>query len=165
MGMWHRIESARMPGVTAQQPTYAQIQAAHYTVALHRLERVLRAGGVEAATRTQQRTYRQLVGAYQIADQRAHSARIFFQSRSRPTRSSGAPAVRAGGRAPIRISAFGRRCWLSRKLSRTRRLSRLRATALPIVRAATDRPSRAMPCSFMRIVAANNSLPQRRPVR
>ena len=52
----------------------------------------------------------------------------------------------------------------SRKLSRINRRTRLRSTALRIVRSATDMPSRALPVALGCALSVKNSLPNRRPL-
>lgn len=54
------------------------------------------------------------------------------------------------------ISTAGSRYWFKRKLSRTRRLIRLRATAFLILRLEIANPRRAQPLSLGRINTVKN---------
>src|SRR5580692_4054597 len=72
VGLRDRIVTAGVPGVAAQQSAQRQDTAVQCAVRAQCLERVLRAGRIEAATRSEQRTQRQLVGADDPLQEETH---------------------------------------------------------------------------------------------
>src|ERR1700685_128342 len=105
----HRIVAAFMERMAARQAPQRQRTAAQAAVRAHRLERVLRARGVEAAARAEQRADPKLIGADQDADELTHVADIFCQSFSRAERRRGLSARFTPARTPITMSRAGRR--------------------------------------------------------
>jgi hypothetical protein len=49
--LWYIINAAKIPRMTAQQPSYGEIGAFDRTEALNRLHRIRRASGIKAAAR------------------------------------------------------------------------------------------------------------------
>src|SRR5687767_14955833 len=137
-----RIESAFVPGVTAGNSFQGEPGAAQGSMGLDGLERIVRTGRIETATRPEQRTQDQLVCADQNFQDEAHELATRFQRVARLARKLVAGASRAGNFAATTTSTAGSSCWLKRKLSRTRRRRRFLATALPAVFTATARPTR-----------------------
>lgn len=104
------VVAAGVPGVAAREPPQGQPRAAQGAVQLDRLERVLRAGGMEAAPWTEQRTDEQLIAADQDAEDEAHRSDIFRQSFSRERRSCALSAPPGVARRPITMSSAGSAC-------------------------------------------------------
>jgi len=123
------------------------------------------AAPAEAAPRPEQRAQRQLISADQASEERTHAfdSTSFCQICSRLARSRAGSAARAAERTPMMISIGGNIDWFSRKLSRITRRMRLRSTAPPRVRTATDMPSRAALNSLRCVLTVKYSLPDRRP--
>src|SRR5437016_3821819 len=159
----HRIETARMPRVATAETFHRQPAAVQHAESLDRLQRVIRAGRVEAARRTEKRADDPLVEANQECDDGAHCSVTFFHSAARLARSSEPGAARACGRALTTRSRAGISCWCRRKDSRTMRRMRLRSTAPPAARTATASPKRGQPRQLEYTVTAKNPLPKRRP--
>lgn len=96
--------------MTAREPSQREPGAAQCAVQLDGLERVLRAGGVEAAARTEQRAHEQLISADQDAEDEAHVADIFCQSFSSERRSCALSLRSFEPRRPITMSSAGSAC-------------------------------------------------------
>src|ERR1700691_3975976 len=163
----HRVVDAGMPGMAARQAAQRQQTPPERAVPPHGLQRVLRAGGIEAAARPEYRAHQQLIGTDQQLQSEVHRGEgcNLSQSRSRLARSSALAAARALARTPTTMSSAGiELAACSRKLSRIMRRSRLRSTAPPMARTATDIPSRARSSSLRCVVTVKNSFPMRRPL-
>src|SRR5436853_5467651 len=115
----HRIQTARMPRVAPAETLHRRPAAAQHAESLDRLQRVIRAGGVEATPRTQKRADGPLVEANQDFGDDAHCSATFFHSAARLARSSEPGAARAFGRALTTRSRAGISFWCRRKDSRT----------------------------------------------
>src|SRR5579871_5542864 len=141
----HRVISAVAQRVTAGHAPYGQPAATPEAMALDRFQRIVGAGRVEAAARSEQRADGELVGSDQETDERSHVLVIFCHSLSSDSRRRALVTACTPPRTPTTISNAGnwaRRC---RKLSRINRRTRLRCTARRTLRAAIDIPRRAVP--------------------
>ena len=168
-----------MPGVTSQQPPAGQCRAPHRPVALYRLHRVARTGGIEPAARAEQRRQDHLVEPDRRREhqhsRRSHAHRTGAPGRAaereaapRSARSRASANVRldataAAGRARTTTSVpagnAARRCastW------RRRRLTRFRVTAEPTARVTTT-PTRGVRPSVVRAACTTRSPSPRTP--
>ena len=126
---------------------------------------VTRAGWMETAVRPEQRAHEPPVQLDQADQERAHRCRTLSQSASTLARNAVVLACPAPGLAFTTRSTDGSSCWVTRKVSRTSRLTRLRLTALPAARTPTASPSLACPRSFGRAITVNSPSETRRPSR
>src|ERR1700719_25848 len=78
-GRRHRVVAPVLKRMTARQAPEGQPAAAQAAVCCDRLQCVLRARGVEATARPEQRADAQLISADQKAKNQAHAADIFCQ--------------------------------------------------------------------------------------
>src|SRR5882762_6907549 len=83
----HRIKTALMPRVATAETLHRQPAAVQHAESPDRLQRVIRAGRVEATRRTQQRADGPLVEANQDFGDGAHCSVTFFHSAARLARS------------------------------------------------------------------------------
>src|ERR1700716_3917422 len=125
------VESARGPRVAARKAREREPAALQDAEAQHRLQGVLRAGGIETARRPEQRTDGPLIQADQEGCDVAHCSPTFFHSAARLSRSAWPVASRARGRILTTRATAGISCWCRRNDSRMMRRMRLRATAAP----------------------------------
>src|SRR5215469_5127416 len=147
----HRVVTAFVPGVAARQAGGRKISAAQHAEARHRLERVLRARGIEAAVGAEQRAHHELVAADRAGDEAPHRGALSASlphSTARLSCRVRAGTSRALGRTLTTRSHAGSERWCRRNDSRMMRRRRLRATAPPAARTATARPRRGTPNSF-----------------
>ena len=93
--------------MAAREPSQRQPQAPQQAVRVECFERVLRAGGIEAAARPEQRADAPLVQTNQPPDYFVHVAMICCHSLLNEARSAAAAAARAALRAPITMSTAG----------------------------------------------------------
>src|SRR6185312_16519135 len=114
--------------MTAADAANREPTAAQHPEPLDRLQRVLRARRMEAASRTDQRAHRPLVQPDQDLGNEAHCSVTLSQRLSRLAVSSALRAPRARARALTTMSRAGSCLWRSRKLSRMSRRMRLRST-------------------------------------
>src|ERR1700739_3638832 len=148
---WHRVVAAFVPGVAARQAGGRKTSAAQHAEARHRLERVLRARGIEAAGGAAPRGHRELVAADRAGDEAPHRGVVSASLRHSAARLScraRAGTSRARGRTLTTRSHEGSERWCSRNDSRMMRRRRLRATAPPAARTATASPRRGAPKSL-----------------
>src|SRR5437588_8238437 len=96
----HRIQTARMPRVATAETLHRQPAAVQHAESLDRLQRVIRAGRVEATPRTQKRADGPLVEANQDFGDDAH-----WRKRPRPLE-----PLRAARFEASRASALGGTC-------------------------------------------------------
>ena len=149
-----------MPRVTLQQPAETFPNPSRRAISLHRLPHIVRTGRIKAARRGQQRGQSKLV----------HSQRSYqepLQRRKRRSTSScnsGNGACKALGRGLMTMDHCGlSRARERRTASRSRRLIRLRATALPRARE-TVKPIRGpLPSGSRTQKAAKNGHENRLP--
>lgn len=141
--MRHRIVTLAAPGVTATKPAQSQPRSTKKTVPLERLEEIDRtsrlepAPGARSAQKRQDRRNEQLITANQKTHEQEHQgARIEARSARRNHSSFSAPydARAAAGRAITTNQKPSRSlpCWV-RTMSRSRRRTRFRTTAPPIL--------------------------------
>src|SRR5882762_2061119 len=161
----HGIEPARVPRVAARKAREREPAAPQDAEAQHRLQGVLRAGGIEAARRPQERTDGPLIQADQEGCDVAHCSPTFFHSAARLSRSASPVASRARGRILTTRSTAGISRWCRRKDSRMMRRMRLRATAPPAARTATASPRRGAPDWLTLAVTAKKSVAHAPPAR
>src|SRR3984885_4143629 len=95
----HGIVPARVPRMTAEETFHRQPGAAECPELLDRLQSVVGARRIEAATRTQERAHEALVKTDQERDGAAHCSVTFCHSERRLARSSPPAASRARPRA------------------------------------------------------------------
>src|SRR4029077_14197360 len=95
------------PGVAAGEPRERERTAPHDPEAQHRLERIARAGRIEAAHGPQKRAHGPLVEADQERDEVAHCSPTFFHSAARLSRSARGEASRARDRMLTTRSTAG----------------------------------------------------------
>src|ERR1700731_2034900 len=142
---WHGVESARVPRVAARKAREREPAALHDAEAQHRLQRVLRAGGIKTARRPQQRTDGPLIQADQEGCDVAHCSPTFSHRAARLSRSAWPVASRARGRILTTRSTAGISRWCRRNDSRMMRRMRLTENAPPPPRTATASPRRGAP--------------------
>src|ERR1700693_1015820 len=159
----HGVESSRVQRMAAAQALQRQPAALEDAEAQHRLEGVVRTGGIEAAARPEERADGPLVDADQEGDEAAHRAATSFHSASRLACSAlpGAPLAR--GRALTMRSTAGISSWCRRNDSRMMRRMRLPATPPPATRTATASPRRGASSLLFITVTLKNPSPRRRP--
>src|SRR5688572_14837744 len=133
------------------------------TVRVDGFDGVVRAGRIEPAARPEQWADGELVAANQDFQDVAHVLATRFQRVARLARSAAAGAPAAGNFAATTMSTDGSSCCARRNDSRTRRRSRLRATAFPAVFTAIAMPMRgyARPLGLIRNPKNRSSM--RRP--
>jgi hypothetical protein len=110
-GVGHRVITARVPRMATSQTFYRKPAAVERPESLYGLQSVMGAGGMKAATGTQERAHEALVNTNQDCDGVAHCSVTFFHSAIRLECNS-APAVsRARPRALTTRSTAGSSCW------------------------------------------------------
>lgn len=135
----HRVVAAGMPGAAPRDAAHAQPAAPEQPVALDGLLGVPRAAGLEAARRWQPCEQHPIEmdepdadPLHPLSDPRAV---LVSSNRTRPSRNSAYPAPALAGRQMTRMSQPPPSGWVqARRISRTRRRTRFRTTADPIVR-------------------------------
>lgn len=140
----HRINSAWVQGMTAQNPARGQQTAAPGAKALDSFQSIMRTTGLEAAAWRQQGADQSLIETDQRDDHCLDEASRARHSCSRSATISLSGLRPAPGRA-ITTYQPGRGAQ-RRKLARVRRLIRLRRTALGEALRLIARPSRAGDC-------------------
>ena len=132
---------------------------------LDRLERVVRAGRMKAATRAQQRAHGELVAPNQHSDQRPHVLATFCQTaRARLAAARSRHSPRSGAhRSPYRAPAA--RLMQLESSRESPAAHRLRSTARRTTRAAIDMPRRGAHQPIGLHTAVKSSLPSRCPHR
>ena len=138
-----------MPRMAAGESAQRQPRSSQGAMHGERFMRVMRATRIEAAAGPEPGADDQLVTADQCLQDQAHDLASLTHNAARLLRNASLLAVRAALRAPTTISACGRLCCASRNDSRITRRTRLRATALPTVRAAIASPRRGAPVVFI----------------
>src|SRR6202165_3813300 len=114
----HGIDAARVPRGAAKKPRDREPAAPQDAEAQHRLQGVLRAGGIKAARRPQERTDGPLIQPDQEGCDVAHCSPTFFHSAARLSRRAWPVASRARGRILTTRSTAGISRWWRRKDSR-----------------------------------------------
>ena len=161
----HRIVAARIPGMAPSDAPDGEPGAAPRAVLAQRVLCVAGTGWMEAAVRPEQRAHEPPVQLDQADQERAHRWRTLSQSASTLARNAVVLACPAPGLAFTTRSTDGSSCWVTRNVSRTTRLTRLRRTALPAARTPTASPSLACPSAFGRAITVNSPSETRRPSR
>src|SRR4029077_19973772 len=159
----HGVESSRVPRMATAEALRRQPATLEDAETQHRLEGVVRTGGIEAAARPQERADGPLVNADQECDEGAHRAATSFHSASRLACSTFPGVPLARGRALTTRSTAGISSWCRRNDSRMRRRMRLRATPPPATRTATASPRRGAESVLLFTVTLKNPSPRRQP--
>src|SRR5258708_24802148 len=159
----YRVEATGVPGVAAREACERERATAEEGGALYRAQRGVRARGIEAARRRQQRAQRPLVEADQECGDVAHCSPIFFHSAARLARSVAPEAVRAPGRTLTTRSTAGMSRWCTRKDSRITRRRRVRAPPPPPAPPAHPPPRPGAPRLFRGSLPPQNPAPHRPP--
>ena len=76
---WHRIYTARMPGVTSQESLQGQLEPFHNPVLPESRRSIIGAGRVKTTMVAYHRAENQLVTSDQNQEDGAHRSRILFQ--------------------------------------------------------------------------------------
>lgn len=138
---WDRVEPAAAERVTAQQPAHRQARAAQCPMSDHRLFRVRRTARREAARRRQKRRHRLPIESdHDHEHPRDHRSCTHFASSSRnswydvpyASRRARTSTSRAHSRSDNRGNSS------CRAISRNRRFTRFRSTALRLYRGTTN---------------------------
>ena len=151
--------------MATQDAPRTEVDAARDAVSFERFLCVARAARIEATRRSEQWTECVAIEADERGQDAAHCRITARQCFSRLRAMAALSASRAPERALTTMSTAGSSCWCWRKDSRTRRLIRLRRTALPMMRAATDNPSRGPTLLLVRAKTANEPSAKRRASR
>lgn len=143
-----RIEPPGMPGVTPGDAPKPHQDPARTAVRLYRLQGICRAGGIETALAAHERAQEALVSPDEPAENRLQRVARWFQCHSRDFRRDRSSEAASLPWAMTTKSKPPSWPWCSRKLSRTRRLTRFRSWARGTRRREMAIPKRGWPRPF-----------------
>lgn len=141
--IWYRVKAASMPGMTFTEPANGQPAATQDTKTIYRSHGIFRTGGIKTAVLPDKGTQQQTIKLDQTDDESLHFSSSPRQSFSNVLNNSCFVISPALVLLNTTISRPLSCTWCCRKLSRTTRLMRLRATAVLTYRLAIANPSRA----------------------